>query len=337
MATTPEQFDVACRRACDYVRSGHLPSAVVAVAENDTLVGVRACNEVGDEDPSMLKRPFALASISKAITGAALAKAWEQGELDYDRPIAEAIAEFGSDPLRRRITIRHILTHTSGLPSRFADACQASGFSRDSILRLLCAGDPVAHEPGTVMAYSSYTYQLLNEVVHRRLGLGLTAFLSEYLFEPLGMTGTGFRPPDWHQVMPAVDHPVPLGEAMERYCALEMSASGLWSTVDDLLRLGNGMLVPNRLLSADTLDTVTRVTLPAPRAGTDGVFSARTLGWVKEPQPAFPRQPDRGFYHGGATGTLLWIDPARGLVFVFLTNRWGSGNEHAFDVLSALY
>ena len=62
-----------------------------------------------------------------------------------------------------------------------------------------------------------------------------------------------------------------------------------------------------------------------------------TVGWVKAGQGAFPEQPEVGFYHGGATGTLLWLDPARRLVFVFLSNRWGSGNEHAFDVLQRLY
>lgn len=320
-----------------YVASGHLEMALVGVAENGEVAECRSFGNCGNDVAALRRRQFALASISKAITGVALARAWEDGQINYDEPICVTLPEFASDDRRRRITIRHILTHTSGLPSRFVNNCSTQDYSYDSVLRLLYSEDPIAKEPGSQMAYSSYTYQLINEVVRRKLGVPMSGFMKQYLLEPLGMADTAFRPHDWGTAVPVIGHPVPYGEAMEKFCKMEMSGSGMWSTMDDLLRLGNALIVPGRFLRQDTLDMFSTVTLSAPKAGTTGEMGARTLGWVKEPTAAFPGKPLSGFYHGGATGTLLWIDPGRRLVFVFLTNRWGSGNEHAFDTLSRLY
>ena len=123
---------------------------------------------------------------------------------------------------------------------------------------------------------------------------------------------------------------------MEAYCRLEMTGSGLWSTAADLVQLGQALLSPGKLMSPETFQRVTAPQPGATRWGEES-FSCRTWGWVKERQKAFPRQPWTGFYHGGATGTMLWIDPDRDLVFVFLSNKWGAGNDDAFAALDVLY
>jgi CubicO group peptidase (beta-lactamase class C family) len=196
--------------------------------------------------------------------------------------------------------------------------------------------DAPAYEPGAYFQYASLTYLLLNAVVLRLLGKRMSEFLSEYVFGPCGMADTGFHPVDPARAMPLMGHPADTPEKLRRYGDLELSGSGLWSTVEDLVRMGQALLTPGRLLSRDAFERHTRSQPSLPSVAGDR-SSRRTWGWNREPQAALPRQPDTGFYHGGATGTLLWLDPARDLIFVFLSTRWGSGNEHAFGTLSVLY
>ena len=327
------RFLDAFEHARSYIDSGHLSCAVLGVASAEDVCSVWAADSEGDK-PEMAGNSFAIASISKAVTGTAIARLFEEGLLEYDQPIASILPEFGLTPERRRITVRHILTHSTGLPARFAGACVEEGFQSDAVWRLLCA-DPLSPAPGTAMRYSSYTYQLLNRLAESVTGASFGEILAKRVFEPCGMRRTGFRPvKPW---TPTIDHPVQEGADMEAYCEMEMSGSGLWTTVGDLLHLGQAYLNPGRLLSAETIELVTRAQEPLPVLGAEGRWSRRTLGWNREPQASFPDLPETGFYHGGATGTLLWIDPGADLVMVFLANHWGSGNDHAFEILRRLY
>jgi CubicO group peptidase (beta-lactamase class C family) len=310
--------------------------AAVAIANRQELLVAKAFGSGGVESPELLGRQFALASITKAIAGVGVARLYEQGLVDYEKPIADYVPEFGVDAPRRKITLAHVFTHSTGLPSRFAEACAKGGYSPDVILRQLCQ-EPLAYPTGTRMAYTTHTYQLVNAVVARILdGASMTEFLTRFVFEPCGMRHTGFFP-QRDLMMPVVGHPIPDSGALPAYCAMEMSGSGLWSTLHDLVALGQAWLTPGRLVSSATFEFVTNAQPGLPMVGRESERSRRTLGWVKEGQPRFPRQPESGFYHGGATGTLLWLDPARAMVFVFLSNRWASGNDHAFDVLNSLY
>jgi len=332
----PQQTEEAIAKARQYVACGHLPAVVVAVANRETILTQRAFGQDAQEAPELLDRVFALASITKAITAVGVARLHEEGVVDYDTPIADIVPRFGTDEGRRRITLRHIFTHTTGLSTEFAPGDDEIDYSSEVLLRLLCEGD-LLFEPGTRMSYSTYSYQLINAVVAHLLdGMGMGEFLSRYVFEPAGMPDTSFRP-DPTKALCAVDHPIPDCGMLPKYCALEMSGSGLWSTVSDLVSLGRSLLAPGKLLSRETFAKVTQSQPGLPMLGDEEHLSNRTLGWVKEPQAQFPGQPASGFYHGGATGTLLWIDPAADIIFVLLTNRWASGNDHAFDVLNCLY
>jgi len=327
-------FEKAAEHAGTYVTSGHLPTALVAVATSKERVGLRAFGLDGKE-PALWEKRFALASISKAISGVGIACLVDRGKLDYTTPVCEIIPEFGTNDQRRRIAVGDIFTHTTGLPGRGAAEVTKAGCPPDLCRRWLVE-DELLYEPGAEMLYTSYTYQLLNWIVERLLDVEMSAFLEEYVFTPAGMTGTSYRPGPEERTVPTVDHPVADPEDMERYCRLEMSGSGMWSTASDLVRLGQVLLQPGRLMRPETFERTTVARSTVIRRGTDEP-SCRTWGWVKEPQAAFPLQTETGFYHGGATGTLLWIDPPRDLIFVFLANRWGSGNDHAFATLNVLY
>ena len=335
MVLDPATFDRAAEQARSYVTSGVLPSALLAVADRERVVAIRSFNEQAEEDPSLQGRIFALASITKAIVGTAIARLVDQGRLDYRDPVVKHIPEFATAEWRKKITVGDIFTHSTGLPQ--ADWVAYCNLELDGAERLPHAfpGEPL-YEPGTRMQYATLTYQILNEIVRRRLGRTMSAFLAESLFEPCGMADTGFRPADPERAMAVADHPMDTPETMERFAQTELSGGGLWSTAADLIRLGQAAIEPGRLFSSGTSRLLTEPQPRLPMLNGEG-RSHRTWGWNKEECAAFPQMPDSGFYHGGATGTLLWLDPERDLVFVFLTHRWINDNAQAFATLACLY
>ena len=332
MITQP-QLDNAAQCARGYVTSGNLALVAIAASDAEGLRSRVAFGADGDEQPDLCGRQYALASISKAITGILTAILYEQGVLDYETPIAQYVPEFGSSAARCSIKLGQIFNHSTGLPSRFVDGCAQVDYDPAKLLQLLCT-EELVDAPGTASRYSTHTFQLLNEAIKRRLRLSMEQALQQYVCGPCGMTATSFYPSP-ALALDVIDHPVPEGAAYEAIQRMEMSGGGLWSTLDDLTKLGRGWLA-GELVSPETFAKVTAVWNPLPIADGGGVLCRRTLGWDKS-LGCFPNQPESGFFHGGATGTLFYLDPERKLVYVFLTNRWGAGNEQAFDVLGCLY
>ncbi|MBI3946029.1 MAG: beta-lactamase family protein [Armatimonadetes bacterium] len=322
----------AAECARGYVLNGSLPTALVAVADRERLRWVRGFGEGGRDDPSLEERVFPLASITKAVTAVGIARLVNQGRLNYDDPVAHHIPEFARDAGRARITTEQILTHTTGLPGMSLKELCGGGYRREDSYRVNFDGDLV-FPPGTRTAYATLTYQLLNEIIFRRLRQRMEAFLKETVLDPCGMTSTGFRP-DPARAMPNLSFPLPDPENAARFVALELSGGGLWSSLGDLVRLAQALLQPGRLMRPGTFALMTE---PRPNIQwSTGSPTRRTRGWVKDPLSDFPRQPDAGFFHGGATGTFLWIDPEADFIFVFLSNLWCSRNDHSFATLNLL-
>lgn len=330
---TQQQLDNAFACAQSYVDSGNLAMVAVAVSDAEGAPARFACDPQG-EQPSLCDRQFVLASISKAITGVLTAVLYEQGVLDYDALITDYIPEFGTSDARRSIKLGQIFNHSTGMPSRYVDGCLAANYGPGGMLELLST-EPLVDEPGTKSRYSTHTFQLIGAAIQRRLGLSMEQALQQYVFGPCSMTLTSFYPSP-ALAMPVIDHPVPEGPTYEAIERMELAGGGLWSTLDDLTRLGRAWLTPGKLVSAETFAKATAIRNPLPIVDNESVLCRRAMGWDRA-LGCFPNQPESGFFHGGATGTLLYLDPARDLVFVFLTNRWGAGNEQAFATLDCLY
>jgi len=327
-------FTAAAEHAFGFARRGELPSAVLAVADGRAVRATASCNADGRKNASLQDRIFALASITKAITGVGVARLVEEGVLRYSDRAAKFVPEFGLDSHRRRITIAHLLTHGSGLPPCPFQALYSGPYEPEETYKLTFTDDPL-FDPGAGMAYASHTYQLVGEIIHRLLGLRMSAFLDRYVFAPCGMVDTGFSPKDRSRAMPVVNFPSDKEEDAARYEQVEMAGGGLWSTAGDLVRFAQAVLEPGRLMTPATFRRMTRPHRSV-RWGS-GKPTCRALGWVKETHEHFPHQPATGIYHGGATGTLLWLDPERSFIFVFLTNLWCSCNDPAFAVLDFFY
>jgi CubicO group peptidase (beta-lactamase class C family) len=183
-------------------------------------------------------------------------------------------------------------------------------------------------EPGTAYRYNSMTFSVLAELVTRLGGERYPGYLQHNVFEPLGMSDTAFAPGDRSRTAPIYGlGPPPI---VEGFIRMEMPGGGLWSTAADLIAFGQAYLRGGtsaggyRLLSPASIDLMTRnYSQGARQFGTGDRFNYG-LGWGKRSW-----QPDgdllaseKAFGHGGASGTLLWVDPEYDFVYVFLSNGW---------------
>ncbi len=341
---SPRTFDPI---VLDGIRRGAYPGAALVIGRRDTILFAKgygrltwsAASPVPDPDGTL----WDVASLTKVVvTTTALMLLVERGRVDLDAPVARYLPEFNG-PGTAAVTVRHLLTHTSGLRAWLP----LNRLARDSAtaMRIVFAQAPRV-PPGTRMEYSDFNAILLGELVRRTAGVPLDAFAAREIFAPLGLRETMFRPP--RRLVPRIaptgiwrGHPV-AGVVNDQNAARlggVAGHAGLFGTAADLARFAQFMLregaVPGgpRLLKAETVRAFTGVAVPARRGA-----GARTLGWEAVPtgetvSSAGTLLGPRSYGHTGWTGTSLWIDPDRGLFVLLLTNRAYAPRRRSFTVL----
>ena len=329
----------AARVADDAVAHGEHPSALIAVANGAERVwthltpGAAALTE---------QSIFLLASISKPVTATAIMRLVEEGRLLLNMPVAHYIPEFAAHS-KERVTVRHLLTHTNGLEEmRWFEELGGRDAAQADYVRAACASY-LHFEPGARCEYTQLLgFAILGELISRLSGQPYPEYLREHIFAPLGMNDTAYQPVD-----PARAAPVHGGNGAEGVARFSLAAhpgGGLWSTASDLVAFGQAYLrggVYNgyRLLGPAALEVMTRNHTQGMSAIVEHYAEPFNygLGWGKPDPTTNVLGSERAFGHGGATGTLLWIDPAWNLIFVFLTNRWGIETDTARRALNAVY
>ncbi len=300
-------------------------------------------------------------SMTKLVTAVAVLQQWERGRLTPDDPVVAHVPEFGAGG-KNRVTIRHLLTHTAGLA-----ATAGAGQSSDELLATACSSSLVAGwEPGRRAAYSPRLgFHVLGEVVRRTDGRAFDAYVSQEVFEPLGMADAwlALTPGRWkaygdrigvmHHTGGATPRVIESLTTPDGFAAVLASSSGLGPAVD-LLRLvralmGGGELEGVRVLSAQTVDAM----CARHRAGLeDETFGAVVdwgLGvmvnsWQYERRPAPYGYGDhaslRAFGHGGSQSSVSFADPDAGLAAVLIFNGMAGEPGHhrrGQAVVNALY
>lgn len=267
-----------------------------------------------------------LASLTKVVgMTTAMMQLVEQGRVDLDAPVVRYLPAFVGEG-KERVTIRHLLTHSSGLPSWRPLHKEAT--TADTALAIIFA-TPLDTVPGARMVYSDLGAILLGKVVERVSGEPLDVYVTHHVTGPLGMTSTMYRPDASlrERVAPTEFDPWRQrhirGEVHDENAYMLGGVSGhagLFSTAADLTRfarmlLGGGMLDSVRILRPATIAQFTTVQDPG--------LSHRALGWETPTgqNSAGRRMSARAFGHTGFTGTSLWIDPERGAFVLLLTNR----------------
>ena len=304
------------------------PGAIAMVGDRHEVIAAVA---VGHQDwaPSPKVDEYTiwdLASLTKVIgTTTALMQLWADHRVDLDAPVQRYLPEFVG-PHKELVTVRHLLTHSSGLPGWRPLYKEAT--SPAEALRLLYQ-TPLDTLPGVRMVYSDLGAMLLGKIVERVSGEPLDVYLRRHVFAPLGMTSTMFKPPKrlLPRIAPTERDPwrgrLVHGEVHDENAYFLGGVSGhagLFSDAADLSRfarmyLQGGQLDGARIVTPVAIDTFTRVQ--------DSTLSNRALGWEvpNGSNSAGHRMSNRAFGHTGFTGTSIWIDPARDLFVILLTNR----------------
>jgi serine-type D-Ala-D-Ala carboxypeptidase len=320
------------------------PAASVAVTHSGSLVALKALgsftSEAGAPSSSRSLREggqdavhpttlFDLASLTKAVATTTIAMLlYERGLLDLEAPVSAIVPEFTTDaardPRRQEVTLRMLLTHSSGLPAHEKFFLKAR--TRAELLEAAFT-TPLAVDPATRTEYSDIGFIILGTALERLADESLDRFSQREIFAPLAMTHTTFNPPleIRAKIPPTADDQtfrrrIIQGEVQDENASVLGGVAphaGLFSTAEDLAKFAQAMLNHGSpILRPETVALFTRRESTPP--GT-----SRALGWDT---PSAPSQSGKyfspqSFGHLGYTGTSLWIDPTRQLSITLLTNR----------------
>lgn len=319
------------------IRAGAYPGAALIVGRRDTVLFAKGYGRLTWAGTSPASDPestlYDLASLTKVIaTTTALMLLVERGQVRLDAPVATYLPSFNAAGTSA-ITVRQLLTHTSGLRADIPDAeLKAIPDSARLMARVLRESPCVA--PGSRVIYSDLNAILLGEVVQHVTREPLDAFAAREIFEPLGLRETMFRPPGRlrPRIAPTgVWHGHSIAGVVNDGSAFKLRGvsgnAGLFAPALDVARFAQfvmrGGTLPDgrRLLRAETVRSFTS---KATDFGPKG--EARALGWQAIPtgesvSSAGTLFGPHSYGHTGWTGTSVWIDPDRDLFVVLLTNR----------------
>jgi CubicO group peptidase (beta-lactamase class C family) len=255
----------------------------------------------------------------------------DDDRLRLDDPVVRWLPEFTGDG-REKVTVRDLLTHTSGLQ---AGMLEVEGDTPEQRFHYLLTHARMIQQPGEAVLYSDVGFIILGRVVERAAGEPMDRLLQRRVWEPLGMRSTGFQPGLGCRVCAptlTLDDGTPFAgetnDPLAREMGGRMGNAGLFSTAHDVARYaamlaGGGAIDGVRVIQESTIHEFTR---PQPGAGTRDLGFETFCREGTVPDEKGCRTP-YAFGHTGFTGTSLWVDPARGIWVVLLSNR--SYDPHA--------
>ncbi len=289
--------------------------------------------------PANLNQIWVTASLAKPVATAALMQLVDRGKISLEHRVQELLPEF----YHRGVLLRHLLTHTSGIP--YMEPEQES-ILRSGRIRAI-AQDGLLFDPGTKCSYSTPAFDLVEEIVCDLSGLSWPEYTQRNLFEPLGMKRTSYLPPaEWNESIPTVYDPEDRVDPwwnQRNLRAIGLAGGGLFSTLRDLAALGEAFLNNGHpILSAWSCRQMTTLQTPG-LFNIEGHRQTWGLGWYlnQDGGNGFGPLSEKAFGHGGATGTWMCIDPEQNLVVVKMANRLGVTLEDSVrmqnELLKALF
>ena len=362
----------------DAVKSGGIPGVVALVARNGKIVFNKAYGMADNAAGRPLKTDdiFRIASQSKAITATAAMILWEEGKFQLDDPISKYIPEFKNpqvlktyieadgtwtgEPAKREITIRDLLTHTSGLgygdidgDPRFQKLYKKAGIAIAFCSDPLTIGEnvrrlakmPLHHNPGERFTYAM-GLDVVGYLIEVLSGMPFDQFLQKRLFDPLGMKDTGFylssqkagrlvavqRPENgkWvHFPITFYDPDYPIKGAK----ALFSGGGGLCSTAKDYatflqMHLNGGELNGVRILSRTTEEMMRSQQVPSELFGGANAYFSLAFSTVTEKGQAHGGNGSAGtFSWGGYFNTQYFADPKENLIGILMKQTQGGNDE----------
>jgi methyl acetate hydrolase len=358
------------------VTRGDVPGLVVIAATRDRILyqGVFGKAEVGRERPITADALFRIASMTKPVTSTAAMQLYEQGRFALDDPAEKYLPEFANlmvfesfdhatgaykvRPAAKKVTIRHLLTHTSGLGYGFTSSIVRDFKPRDGEKYEV---GPLLFEPGTQWMYGTGV-DWVGQLVEKLSGKNLEEYFRERIFTPLRMSDTFYNVPETKQERLVTLHrrqdsraDAPLTEQPnqpQRPATSFNGGAGLTSTANDYIRfarmiLNGGTLDGARILSADTVALMSRnhigavgvraVKTAQPAMSMDFTFindgkDKWGLGFLLTTTHAAGKRSAGSLSWGGIDNTYFWIDPARGIAGVALMQLLPFADTKALSV-----
>jgi CubicO group peptidase (beta-lactamase class C family) len=337
-------------RMQEFVDKGEAVEIVTLIADKDRVMHLGAVGNSERNGGREIRSNdiFWIASMSKPITAVAVAILADEGKLRFDDPLAKYLPEFAEASTDRPVTLRDLLTHTSGM---------GEVMTREPHLTLaetarMLAKQPLRFRPGTKWAYSTAGFDTLGRVVEVASAMPFDRFLQRRVFDPLGMKDTSFWVALTKEVRRAHSYRWNAQSSKLEEIAIPylyetpvsdrgrppLGGAGLFSTAEDVTRfyqmmLNNGEFHGKKLLKTETVAEMTRKQT--------GDLTARPgmpwgLGFcvVEDPSKMMANSAltAGSFGHGGAFSTQSWADPVKNLIWILMFQRDGKGNPDNSDV-----
>jgi len=312
------------------IDKGSFPGAVVLIGQDRTILFEEAFGDQIIEpntQPMDTDTVFDLASLTKPLaTAASIMVLVDQSKIDVNDTVATYLPAFASEG-KDTVQIRHLLTHTSGLPAYTSDKALEDRHGSpcpEALIEAICLFKPL-NKPGETFRYSCLGYILLSRIVTEISGQSLDAFSQEHLFTPMGMQHTTFNPPDsWLNHVAATEiknEQVLCGTVHDPLARLMDGVSGnagLFSTASDIAHLCQMLLNGGKFNRKTILsqNAVTLMTTPQLKGRGFGFDVTSSYAWIKGDHAS-----DQSFCHSGYTGTSIVCDPTSKRYVIILTNR----------------
>jgi CubicO group peptidase (beta-lactamase class C family) len=331
-----------CPKLQPFIDNNIIAGATMAVVSKDKTLALEAIgySDWSTKTPMKVDDFFWVASMAKPITATGFMILVDEGKVDINDPVEKYLPEFKGqkvaikddpnkavEPANHPITIREILSHTSGLP--FSSAAEGWPLDRLPLAEAVAsnAANPLQSQPGTTYSYSNAGINAAGRIIEVISGMLYEDFMEERLFGPLGMKDTTYFPSVGQvQRVAKAYKPKPAPQYLDEILIDQLSqpldqrkgrypfpAGGLFSTAPDIatfcrMLLGEGTFEGRRYLSPQAIRTMAskQTGLPNNNYG---------LGWDA---------PDGGpFSHGGALSTYMGVDPRAGIARIFLIQIQG--------------
>jgi D-alanyl-D-alanine carboxypeptidase len=314
---TAEEFAALVDAHLDGLEEQGLFSGVVLIAHEGEILLLRAMGPMNEDgDPNTTDTRFALASTSKTFTAAAVVQLADRGLLNLDDPVSTYLPDY-PEAMIQGVTIRHLLTHTSGLGSFNYEDIRPLTTIDEMLLKPI---EPPAFSPGTDFRYSNGGFVLLGAVIEQVSGQTFWEYLDEHIFRPAGMASTGAFAPD------SLPDNTAYGLAYQRLGVRASNASILparpgpagdfYTTAEDMLRFATA-LQGNTLIGPELTE---EMFTPAVSVGTapSGATAEYGLGFVITTSGDVVRIGHTGGFPGISSWFAMY--PDLGYTVVILSN-----------------
>jgi CubicO group peptidase (beta-lactamase class C family) len=333
------------------VEQGLMAGAVTLIARRGEIVSFEAIGyqDLENRRPMRTDTIFDIRSITKPVTAIGIMVLMEEGKLGLDDPVEKYLPDFRSKRQAQGepnpITIRHLLTHTAGMPFNRPPQIEDITITRDralsEVVTILSRQEP-EFEPGTQFRYYSGGFAILGRIIEVASGKPYEQFIRERIFAPLGMKDSFFFIPEDRRSRVAPVYRFQNGklgrwEEIENYSKRAKYPGpefGMYSTASDLaalcqMMLDGGSFKGKRILSRMSVQAMTENNTLNIKSAVTQRSVYQGLGWGLSGDPAsdFPLTSAGSFGHNGAFGSIIWIDPKEGLVRIFLEHQFGAGSE----------